>query len=68
MLDLMRFRLDDRRLPTPRMPMMGRITVTELKADIVKWAFVYSLLPSGGLSEEAPLIDFQQAAAIGAVR
>ena len=63
MFDLMNFARNGEQPGTPRMPMIGKFTGDELKADIVKWLVVYSLLPSGNT-----LVELDEAVAIGAFR
>jgi hypothetical protein len=62
MFDLMKFSRNGELPFTPRMPMLGKFSESELKADIVKWLIVYSLLPSG-----ATLVSLEDAIAIGAL-
>lgn len=64
MFDLMKFRAKNE-LPltgSERMPMLGKFTGTELKADIIKWLLVYSFLPSSNR-----LVGPEEAIAIGAL-
>ena len=64
MFDLMKFRNNgDLPLNQARMPMVGKVTANELRADVVKWLIVYSLLPSN-----TNLVELDDAVAIGAFR
>jgi hypothetical protein len=63
MYDLMKYKQLNRLPSVPRMPMLGKFTETELKADIAKWMIVYSLLPSG-----STLVPLEDALSIGALR
>jgi hypothetical protein len=59
MLDVMRFReqedaqvyeeAENRPFMRMRMPTLGRVTKAELSADLVKWAVIYTALPSNSV-------------------
>ena len=63
MFNLMKFRNYGDLPFAPRMPMVGKFSENELKADIVKWLIVYSFLPSN-----TNLVELDDAVAIGAIR
>lgn len=47
MADLMKFAKNENALIEPRMKMMGEITQTEIYADLVKYFFIYCVVPRG---------------------
>lgn len=58
MMDIMRFNRKEESAFTPRMAMMGDVTIVELSADLTKWFFIYFLCPKGPSSNIAQLEDF----------
>jgi hypothetical protein len=47
MRDMMKFYKEGQAINAPRMPLLGKMTGTEVIADATKWFILYTFLPSG---------------------